>query len=45
MKIMEEEKGHQFLIGFDDDKYTTIYSQILTLDTVPSVDKMFNMVK
>jgi len=42
---MEEEKIHQFLMGLDDDRYSTIRSQILAMDPLPSIEKIFNMVQ
>lgn len=45
MKMSEEEKTHQFLMGLDDDFYATIRSQILALEPLPSIDKVFNIVQ
>jgi len=44
-KMNEEEKVHQFLIGLDDENYSTVRSQILAHDPLPSIDKIFNMVQ
>jgi len=41
-KMMEDDKIHQFLMGLDDDVYSTIRSQILALDPLHSLDKIFN---
>ena len=45
MEIMEEEKTHQFLMGLDDDAFSTIRIQILTLDPLPLLDRMFDIVQ
>ena len=44
IQMYEEEKAHQFLMGLNDDTYLQICSQILTLDPLPSLDRIFNMV-
>jgi len=44
-KYVEEEKAHQFLMGLDDDSYSTIRTQILALDPLPLIDKIYNMVQ
>jgi len=43
--MAKNDKVHQFLMGLDDDAYSTVRSQILALDTLPTLDKVFNMVK
>lgn len=45
MKMLDEDKAHQFLMGLDDDLYSTVLSQILATDPLPSLDWMFNMVQ
>lgn len=45
IKMMEEDKAHQFLMGLDDDLYSNIRGQILALDPVPPLDRIFNMVQ
>ena len=45
VKMVEEDKVHQFLIGLDDEAYSNVHSQILALDPLPSLDKIFNMVQ
>jgi len=42
---MEDDKSHQFLMGLDDDLYSNIRGQILALDPVPPLDKIFKMVR
>jgi len=42
--MVEEDKAHQFLMGLNDEVYSSIRSQILALDPLPSLDKIFNMV-
>jgi len=44
-KLLEEEKVHQFLIDLDDEPYLVLRSQILAMDTLPSIDKIYNMVQ
>jgi len=44
IKMMEDDKIHQFLKGLDDDVYGTFRSQILALDSFPSLNKIFNMI-
>ena len=45
MKLIADDKAHQFLMGLDDDLYSTIRSQILAMDSFPSLDRMFIMVR
>jgi len=40
---IEDEKAHQFLMGLNDEPYSH-RSQILVLEPLPSIDRMFNMV-
>jgi len=42
--MIKEEKSHQVLMGLNDDLYSNIRGQILLIDPLPSLDKMFNMV-
>jgi len=44
-KLLEENKVHQFLIGLDDEPYSVMRSQILAMDPLPSLDKIYNMVQ
>ena len=44
-KFMEEDKVHQFLMGLDDDSFSTVWSQVLALEPLPSLDKSYNMVQ
>ena len=41
--MCEADKAHQFLMGLNDDAYSTIRSQILTMDHLPSLDRIFNI--
>ena len=41
--MYEEDRAHQFLMGLNDDLYSTLQSQILALDPLPPLDKIFNM--
>ena len=43
-KMVEEEKAHQFLMGLNDDVYASIRGQILAIEPLPSLDKIFSMV-
>jgi len=45
LKMMEEDKIHQFLMGLDDNIYSIIRSQILAHDPLPSLDKVFNIIQ
>jgi len=44
IKMVEEEKAHQFLMGLNDEMYSNIRGQILAIEPLPSLDKIFNMV-
>ena len=44
-KFIEDDKAHQFLMGLDDDSSSPVRSQILALDSLPSLDKIFNLVQ
>ena len=44
-EMNKEDKVHQFLMGLDDDAYSNIQSQILALDPLPSLDKIYSMVQ
>ena len=43
-KMAKEDKVHQFLIGLNDDAYSNVRSQILALDLLPPLDKIYSMV-
>ena len=43
--MVNEEKTHQFLMGLDDDSFGHIRSQILALEPLPSLDRIFNLVQ
>ena len=45
MKLMEDEQTHHFLMGLEDETYATIRSQVLALDHLPSLDRIFNMIQ
>lgn len=38
------EEDNQFLMGLDDDAYSNVRSQILALDPLPPLDKIYSMV-
>jgi hypothetical protein len=44
MKEREEEKTHQFLMGLDDSVFETVRSNILSMDSLPSLNKVYAMV-
>lgn len=41
-KQREEEKVHQFLMGLDDVNYSTVRSNILATDPLPSMNKVYS---
>ena len=43
ISMYEAYRAHQFLMGLNDDLYSTLRSQIVALDTLPPLDKIFNM--
>jgi len=43
-KFLEEKKVHQFLMGIDDEPYSIVRSQIPAMDSLPLIDKIYNMV-
>jgi len=43
LAMCEEDKTHQFLLGLNDNSYSTLGSQMLVLDPLLSLDKIFNM--
>ena len=43
-KMAQDKKTHQFLMGLNDEAFSTIRSQILALDPLPNLDVIFNMV-
>lgn len=44
IKMIEEEKAHQFLMGLNEERYSHIKSQILALEPFPSLGRIFNMI-
>jgi len=44
VKMFDEEKAYQFLMGLSDEMYGQIHSQILAQDPLPQLEKMFNIV-
>ena len=43
LTIYKEDRAHQFLMGLNDELYATLARQILALDPLPSLDKIFNI--
>jgi len=43
LAMYDEGRAHQFLMGLNDEAYSTIRSQILALDPLPSLNKIFNI--
>jgi len=41
--MYDEDKAHQFLMGLNDELYSTIRSQILALDLLPPLDKIYSI--
>jgi len=44
VKMIEDEQTHQVLVSLDDVSYANIQSQVLALDPLPTLDKIFNMI-
>ena len=44
IQLFKEEKTHQFLLGLNDETSANTWSQVLTQEPLPSLDKIFNMV-
>ena len=42
--MVDEEKAHQFLMGLNDEKCSNIRGQILALEPLTPLDKIFNIV-
>ena len=42
---MENEHTYQFLMGLEDESYATVRSQVLAMDPLPSLDRIFNMLQ
>ena len=45
VKMVDEDKVHQFLMGLNDESYSIVPNQILALDLCLSHDIMFSMVQ
>ena len=45
INMMKEEKAHQFLMGLNDETFSTIRSQVLALDPLPVLDTIYNMIQ
>ena len=44
-RLMDEERTHQFLMGLNDEKYSAIRGQILAMEPLPSLERIFNIVR
>jgi len=44
IQMYEEDKSHQFLMGLNDDNFSHIRSQLLAQESLPQLDKIFNVV-
>ncbi|XP_010274630.1 PREDICTED: uncharacterized protein LOC104609904 [Nelumbo nucifera] len=44
VKEREEEKIHQFLMGLDDDIFGTVCSNILSMEPIPNMNKVYSMI-
>jgi len=44
IRMYEEVKSHQFLMGLNDDKFSHMRSQLLAQESLPQLDKIFNVV-
>ena len=43
--MYEADKAHEFLMGLNDESYSTVRSQILAMDPLPLLDKIFNIIQ
>ena len=41
--MAEDEKTHQFLMGLNNDLYSPLRSQILAMEPLPTLDRIFNI--
>jgi Retrotransposon gag protein len=44
VKEREDEKTHQFLMGLDDSIFGTVRSNMLSMDSLPNLNKVYSMV-
>ena len=44
VQMYEEHKSHQFLMGINDDEFSSIRNQILAQEPLSKLDRIFNMV-
>ncbi|KAJ3704814.1 hypothetical protein LUZ61_008519 [Rhynchospora tenuis] len=44
LKQQEEEKVHQFLMGLDDTVFGTVRTQILSMDPLPNLSRVYSMI-
>lgn len=45
VKMIEEEKTHQFLMGLSDESFSGVRSQVLARDPLPSLGTIFNIIQ
>ena len=45
VRMIEEEKIHQFLMGLNDENFSTMRSQALVPNPWPSLDTIFNIIQ
>jgi len=45
MKMVDEGKAHQFLMGLKDESFSTMHNQILPRDLLPQLDDIFNIIQ
>ena len=43
-KKREEERVHQFLMGLDEDGYGTVRSNILSIEPLPNLNRVYAMI-
>ena len=43
--MFDEEKTHQFLVGLNDETFSSVRSQILARDPLLSLDTIFNIIQ
>ena len=45
IKMINDEKTHQFLMGVNDESFSAVRSQVLARDPLPSIDTIFNIIQ
>ena len=45
VNTIDEEKTHQFLTGLNDESFSSVHSQVLAHEPMPSLDTIFNIIQ